>query len=37
MDDNSEGNAITGDYYDETIEEGSYDDIMEDVDVCVYT
>ena len=37
VDDNSEGNAITGDYYDETIEEGSYDDIMEDVDVCVYT
>ena len=31
------GNKISGDLYDENIEDGSFEEIREDMDVCVYS
>ena len=35
--DTDDGNVISGDIHDEAVEEGSLDEIHEDLDVCVYT
>ena len=35
--DSDDGNVISGDIHDEAVEEGSLDEIHEDLDVCVYT
>ena len=35
--DTQEGSTISGDLYDEAIDEGSLEEIQEDMDVCVYS